>query len=401
MAIWDAIKELERLQRKAAKGKDIEDKDTFIVRAALKEKGWEGLVCEEAISRGYREFRGEEVTSIPSWYVEEAISRFEENESEEETSGTDYDYMLDTPEVQGDEAPEEEHKAPGRVFNLLGDLGGEEPQEQEEVRKEELEINEKEEVIPAGQPGMGMPPSGIALTLRKEEVMENEVKTTVHTPGRQRVYVGDEIGWLCKICNRVWGLEEETCSVCDGEPGYEDLYPAAKQAADKIIAETLGRKKSDKELAIDAMFKALGIEPEYRPDLKVEVREGAVQCDTCSADDYLECDCCIECETEDCVCCDNCARFPCQCDKEECPICHAEIPIAEACPHGCDSDIKELLQLYEEVKNSKELNFSEKIKFMSLLKEKMSLAEDEDPREINVTQNEDEEWEEVEEDNNE
>ncbi len=231
--------------------------------------------------------------------------------------------------------------------------------------------------------------------------MENEVKTTVHTPGRQKVYVGDEIGWLCKECNRVWGLEEDTCSVCNGEPGYEDLYPAAKQAADKIIADTLGKKKTDKELAIDAMFKALGIEPEYRPDLKAEVREGATECEHCHALDYLECDCCIECESEECVCCDNCCLFPCKCDKEECPICHARIPIAEPCPHGCDSDIRELRQLYEDVKNSKDLSFNEKIKFMSLLKEKMGLAEDEHTEEINVTQNEDEEWEEVEEDRNE
>lgn len=426
MAIWDAIKELEKLQRKAAKGKDIEDSDTFIVRAALKEKGWEGLVCEEAISRGYKEHRGEKI-GIPSWFKEivRDIVQTSEDKVKKETGRSDYDHMLTPPEVQRSETTEEEPKVPGRVFNLLGNLGEQEPGEPEEVHKEGPKVSEHVaylnglSMMRTGNPywgelvlkymkDYGLKPSDMEglvgpkpwldeplcfypdeeelfEPIKKEETMEPEglkgEQEKIVAGTRQRVFVGDEIGWLCKHCNRVWSLDEKTCSVCKQEPNYETLYPAAKQAADKVIAEALGKKKTNKELATEAMRKALCLDKlEEDTGLTMDIvqteEDGTVQCDFCGASDYLECDCCIECESEECVCCDNCARFPCQCDKEECPICHKNVDLGEPCPHGCDAEMTELQVLYEDVKNSTDLGFAEKVKFMTLLKQKMELADD-------------------------
>lgn len=442
MAIWDAIKELERLQRKAARGKEICDSDTFVVRAALKEKGWEGLVCEEAISRGYREARGEEVTSIPSWYAEEAISRFEERDAA--------DHIVPTPpEVQGSETPEEEQAVPGRVFNLLGDMGAEEPKEQEKVREEGPEVSEHVRylngihIMRTGNPQwedflwtymekFGLKPSDmygllgprpwkddplwgniedeeIPEPIKKEETMEKAYNEGLPSmseydmarkeqdppDARPRVYVGDEVGWLCKVCNRVWGLDELTCTICKQPGGV--LHGDALRTH---MEQHLGKKKDDKDLAIIAMHKALGISVEYPEGVQVisilgagDEEDDRVQCEHCGGNDYLECDCCLECESEECTCCDNCARFPCQCDTEECPICHNNIVIGAACPHGCDSDIKELRTLYEDVKNSKDLGFQEKVKFMSLLKEKMGLAHDDpDPMNIRAGEEGEEPW---------
>ncbi len=401
MAIWDTIKELERLQRKAAEGKEIEDKDTFIVRAALKEKGWEGLVCEEAISRGYREFRGEEITSIPSWYTEEAIERLEERDA---THGE----VLASPEVQGLEVTEEDEEVPGRVFNLLGDMGGEEPQKQEEVREEE--------VIPAGQPGMGMPPAYKEETMEEKSKQEYNLEVAhkrIHEAFmdlRPRVTVGDDTGWLCKDCNSVWDLDELSCPTCiKGEPptvehrGWGDAKLTIGDGLSSLreyMKKHLEIRKTDKDLAIEAMREALGLDKlEEDSGLTMNIvqteEDGRVQCEHCGGDDYLECDCCLECESEECVCCDNCSRFPCDCDKEECPICHQTIPMGEACPQGCDSEHSEIVKLYEEVKANKDLSFAEKVKFMTLLRQKARATEDIEEDDIDLTQGEEGEWEET------
>lgn len=463
MAIWDAIKELEGLQRKAAKGEEICDSDTFIVRAALKEKGWEDLFCEEAISRGYKEARGEEVTSIPLWYAEEAAERLERRYAVDNE-------VLISPEIPGLETSEEEPEVPGRVFNLLGDLGTEESKEQEEVCEEGPEINEyvrylngitmmrtgnpqwedflwtymkKHGLKPSDMEGLVGPRPWMNDPLwynpdeeeisappfpgseddtnlaefrkifgpikEKEEIMEQLMEDKQRPPTlaeyamakkameqdpsdtRRRVLVGEEVGWLCEDCSTVWNLDELRCRICTkAEPptvehrGWGDTkLLIGTDVLREHMAKHLEKKKDDKDLAIDAMHKALGISVEYPEGVQVISIKGAgdeedehVQCDHCGGNDYLECDCCLECESEECVCCDNCARFPCQCDTEECPICHNHIAIGTACPHGCDSDITELQKLYEDVKDSEDLAFGEKVKFMSLLKEKMGLASD-------------------------
>ena len=449
MAIWDAIKELDRLQEKAAEGKEIEDRDTFIVRAALKEKGWEGLICEEAISRGYREARGEEITSIPSWYTEEAIERLEERDAT-------YGEVLISPEVQGSEATEEDEEVPGRVFNLLGNMGGEEPEEQEEV----CEINEHvrylngihimrtgnpqwedflwtfmktHDLKPTDMEGLVGPrpwkddplwynpeEEEIPEPIKKEETMEEESKQEynleiahkrIHEAfidARHRVIVGDDVGWLCKNCNSVWDLDELRCPICaKAEPptvehrGWGDAkLTIGDGSLREYMKKHLEIRKTDKDLAIEAMRKALGLDKlEEGTGLEMNIvqteEDNTVQCEHCGGNDYLECDCCLECENEECICCDNCARFPCQCDKEECPICHQDIPVGEACPQGCDSEHSEIVKLYEEVKANKDLSFAEKVKFMTLLRQKARATEDIEEDDINVTQGEEGEWEEV------
>lgn len=389
MAIFNATQELETLQAKAAKGKEICDADTFVVRAALKEKGWHNLVCEEAISRGYKEFRGEEDKSLPSWWSEEAIDRLESRETSD-------DSVSEAPEVSGDQTPEEEQQEPRRVFNLLGDLGGEESEQQEEVSVEDYDTMMFENIFGP---------------IKKEEAMEQVGQEKVEErmaqgclfhggcmcpqckiDGRKRVVVGEVESWLCEQCNRVWSLELESCTICgktQDQGLVADLKPTMSlDTLREHMAKALKIKKSDKDLAIEAMHKALGM-AKLEDGLVIEIPEGAVQCETCQFADYLECDCCLECETEECICCDECNRHPCHCDKEECPICHADIAIGMACPHGCDSDIRELQQLYDDVKNSTDLDFQEKVKFMSLLKEKMGFAaDDEDPNDPVTTEEE-------------
>ena len=390
MAIFNATKELETLQAKAAKGKEICDADTFVVRAALKEKGWHNLVCEEAISRGYKELRGEEL-GLPSWFIEETKKAIDKAR---ETSD---DSMSEAPEVQGDQTPEEEQQEPRRVFNLLGDLGGEEPEQQEEVPVESPEEYNQRMFEETFGP------------IKKEEAMEQEQQVEERMAqgclfhggcmcpqckidGRKRVVVGEVESWLCEQCNRVWSLELESCTICgktqdQGLVG-DDKPTMSLDTLREHMAKALDIKKSDKELAIEAMHSALGL-AKLDDGGVIEIPEGAVACDICQFADYLECDCCLECETEECVCCDGCNRHPCQCDKEECPICHADIMIGMACPHGCDSDIRELEQLYADVKNSTDLNFDEKVKFMVMLKEKMGFAaDDEDPNDPVATEEE-------------
>ena len=164
MAIYNATQELETLQAKAAKGKEICDADTFVVRAALKEKGWHNLVCEEAISRGYKELRGEEL-GLPSWFIEETKKAIDKAR---ETSD---DSMSEAPEVQGDQTPEEEQQEPGRVFNLLGDLGGEEPEQQEEVPVESPEEYNQRMFEETFGP------------IKKEEAMEQDINGFQNPPG--------------------------------------------------------------------------------------------------------------------------------------------------------------------------------------------------------------------------
>jgi hypothetical protein len=389
MAIWDAIKELEELQQKAAEGKEIEDKDTFIVRAALKEKGWEGLVCEEAISRGYKEARGEEITSIPSWYTEEAIERLEE--------GTTYDKVLVSPEIPGPEITEEKQEISGRVFNLLGDLGREESEEQEEIREGESieEHNQrmfeeafgqikKEEAMEKSYQGEGLPSMAEYDMARKEQDPSDV---------RHRVIVGDEVGWLCPDCSTVHDLDKLRCPICtQAEPptvehrgwkdakliigeGDEELDLTSPSSLREYMKKHLEIRKTDKDLAIEAMRGALGLD-ELEEQLVIEIPDNAVECGICGFEHYLECECCLECEHKDCICCDECARYPCACDSEECPICHQDISVGEACPQGCDSEHSEIVKLYEEVKTNKDLSFGEKVKFMTLLKQKARIAED-------------------------
>ena len=464
MAIWDAIKELEGLQRKAAQGKDIEDKDTFVVRAALKEKGWEGLVCEEAISRGYKEHRGEEL-GIPSWYVADHV-------------------MPTSPEVQGSETPEEEREAPGRVFNLLGDMGGEESEEEEEIHKEEFEdtvampapqtpadhvayLNsihmlktgnpewedylwvymKKYKLLPTDMEGLVGPRPWLMDPLwydpdeeeipepreesiddynkrmfdehfgdiKKEEAMETMTskdvlmeKAKAHLADtRKRVVVGDDVGWLCGDCNSVWSLEQQICpNRCKsaepptvenrGWPKEESPLPLEanvrfpeEEAGDPLAADPAWlRKHMADHLEMENKSleeKKEDMEARVKDALGVETLPGDPEpCPLCQAYDNDQCGCCLTCEETDghCKCCGTCNDYPCICDTtEECPICEGRIVIGEACPTGCDADMIELAKLYDDVKNDKSLKFEEKVRYMSLLKEKMGFAANEEVEE--------------------
>lgn len=423
--IFNAIEELQALEDKAAQGKEIRSEDTFLVRAALKAEGWDISLCEEAISRGYKRSRGEEVAE-PPWYTVD-------------------DDMSEAPEIPGLEATEEEPGQPGRLFNLLGDMGGEEPEEQEEVREEEPKdpelaklldynfwdcpacgaVNRKEEAFC---------PNCAFLKARHDEALKkyHELKgKKMHTApttkedlkskfaahladSRKRVTVDSDVGWLCEECNSVWSLEQQKCpNRCKpAEPptvehrGWGDeptiikstlgdaqriVLEEAEDAGDPLAADPNLLLAYDSEVLRKYMAKHLGhevmhedtekksaIADKIKQTLGVDHLPGEpIKCTICGIDDNDKCKCCYECNSKECICCDMCFTHPCVCDETEvCPLCNARFEIGEACPSGCDADHAALLNLYEEVKESTELNFIDKAKYMALLKEKIRLIED-------------------------
>lgn len=405
ITIWNPKTELQELEEKVARLKEseeVEDHILLVPKAALKEAGWEEDLIEEAIERGRAKAKGEEIGE-PSW-----------EDFERETGGSADEEMSASPEIPGLETSEEEQAKPGRVFNLLGDMGGEESKEQEEVREEELEespfLEEDEETREEYNQRMFDEFFG---PIKKEEAMETEVtkenlteKMALHlADSRKRVTVGDETGWLCQECNSVWSLEQQICpNRCKkAEPPTVESRAWPKEEGSGLVADVrfpekeadpkslmkydtsvlrkhmeeylnMGDKslKEKKELMADKMKEALGIsrlpgEPE--------------PCPFCGAQDGDECGCCSVCEegAGKCKCCEHCQDHPCICDvTEECPICDKRIQIGEACPTGCDADMIELTKLYEEVKSSTELSFEEKVKYMTLLREKMKAIEGED-----------------------
>lgn len=490
-SIFNSIQELHELEEKAAKGKEIEDTDTFLVRTALKAEGWKQLLCEEAISRGYKRFRGEEVGE-PSWFAVD-------------------DEVPEASEISGLEVTEEEQTKPGRVFNLLGDMGGEEPKEQEEVREEGPEISEhvrylnginimrtdnpewedflwtymklhklkpsdmyglvgprpwkddplwsniEDEEI--GEPGCSGVHTGRESVLsaledetreqynkrmfdeyfrdiKKEEAMEIEnvevedkqkydlevakkrmqetldfkpspidalkEKARKHLADtRKRVVVGDDVGWLCEECNSVWSLEQQICpNRCrKAEPPTVEHRGWPKEEGSGLVAdirfpeeEAADPLAADPDWLTEHMAKHLEIEDKSLEEKKeamaermkkilgVEKLPGEPEpCPLCDAMDGELCGCCHTCEEQMCKCCEHCKDFPCICDiTEECPICEGRIAIGEACPGGCDADMIELVKLYDEVKKSTDLGFEDKVRYLSLLKEKMKQYEGED-----------------------
>jgi hypothetical protein len=307
--------------------------------------------------------------------------------------------VLVSPEIPGPEVTKEKQEISGRVFNLLGDLGREESEEQEEIRKGESveEYNQRmfEEVFGPIKKEEAMEGiSGTRMREMEEEAMEKLIEDRQRPPtldeyatakkeqdlldSRYRVTVGEDTGWLCIECNSVWDLEDSRCPACHpkAEPptvehrGWGDAkLTIGDGSLREYMKKHLEIKKTDKDLAIEAMRQALGLD-------MIEANPNAEECGTCGASDYLECDCCLECESAECTCCDECNRFPCQCDSEDCPICRCNIPVGEACPKGCDSEHGDIVKLYEEVKVDSDLSFAEKVKFMTLLRQKARIAED-------------------------
>jgi hypothetical protein len=493
VAIWNTKVELEELVRKVSKLKEEEKvcpSFTLVPRAAIKEAGWDEGLIEEAIERGRAIAKGEEVGEAP-W-----------KDLERESGGSSDDEVPEAPEIPGLETTEKEPAKPGRVFNLLGDMGGEESEGQEEVREKEskdplmhrdpqtpeehvnylnrihimrtdnpqwedflwtymkthglkpsdmeglvgprpwkddpLWANTEDEEIPEPPyAGIGLAKEKILEAaaretvaeydkkmfdeffgpIKEEEAMETEVtkeslteKMAQHLVDRRRkVIVGSEIGWLCEKCNSVWSLEQQICSNrCrkaepptvehrgwpkeEGSGLVADVRFPEEEAGDPLAADPDLLIKYDPAVLRQHMEKHLlhgghkvedkkaEMEERMKKALGVETLPGDPEpCPLCDAMDGELCGCCHTCEEQKCKCCELCNDFPCICDStEECPICEKRIVIGEACPTGCDADTIELAKLYEEVKNDKSLNFEEKVRYMSLLKEKMNFAQNEE-----------------------
>lgn len=471
ITIWNPKTELEELTQKVAKleeDKEVPTHYLLVPKAALKEAGWDESLIEEAINRGRAKAKGEELED-PSWEVAD-------------------DEVSEAPEVPGLEATEEEQRVPGRVFNLLGDMGREESEEQEEVREDGPEddieeppyagaglatrssdelleklfgykfwdcpecssVNGKDEEF---CPTCGYQRAWYDEGLKKYHEMKGKkmgddkailgdaireyVDVKTHdknalakrakehlTDSRRRITVGDDTGWLCETCNSVWSLEQQMCpNRCksaepptvehrawpEGEsPLPKDRVPTLAEyaMAKKAMEENLEEKETG--LTADVRFPEeeagdpLAADPDWlrkhisehlggaggatKEDLATKIKAALgvdhlpgepIECTICGMDDNEQCNCCYECQSEECICCEYCYTHPCVCDETEvCPICDARFEIGEACPTGCDADHAALLNLYEEVKTSTELNWVDKAKYMALLKEKIRLVED-------------------------
>ena len=144
VTIFNPALELRRLEDKIANSKEEKICVSWLLvpRSACKEAKWdEDALVEEAIERGKRRREGE-VLEAPSW---EELER-ERDEAEQLVHLTTHEDVENlgllprSSKVLSGEATEEEQRKPGRVFNLLGDLGTEEPGEQEEVHEEGSEV---------------------------------------------------------------------------------------------------------------------------------------------------------------------------------------------------------------------------------------------------------------------
>jgi hypothetical protein len=311
-------------------------------------------------------------------------------------------------------------------------MGGEEPEEQEEVREEEIEEPpyagtglSKDAILDAVGESPFLEKKGetreeynqrmfdefFGLT-KKEEAMETETqevtkenlteKMAQHlADSRYRVTVGEDTGWLCQKCSSVWSLEQQICpNRCKkAEPPTVESRGWPKEEGSGLVADVrFPEEEAGDPLAADPdwlrkhMADHLELEAKPLEEKKAEMAQRVKEvlgidrfpdepepCPLCDAMDGELCGCCGTCEEQKCKCCELCSDFPCVCDTtEECPICDARMPIGDACPTGCDADMIELAKLYEEVKNSKTLNFEEKVRYMSLLKEKINFAANEE-----------------------
>ena len=418
ITIWNPKTELKELEDKVAgleEDQEVCQAKLLVPTAAIKEAGWDEALVQEAIERGRARARGEEVGEA-SW-----------EDLEREGGGLTDDQVSEASEIPGLEAPEEEPSKPGRVFNLLGDMAGEEPGKEEEVREEGPEdpelaklltynfwdcpnctsVNAKtEEFCPtcgflrahhdeALKKYHELKGKKMETAPMKEDLKE---KFAAHlSDSRKRVVVGDETGWLCETCNSVWTLEQQKCpNRCKpAEPptvesrAWGDEPTVIKAPKDKV--PTLAEYAMAKQQMEDTLKKAEVAKTDEGQKYDSEILRQRIKdaldvthfpgdpipCTICEVKDNAFCKCCYECNEMECICCDECITHPCVCDETEiCPICEARFPVAEPCPSGCDADHIELLRLYEEVKNDTSLSFVDKAKYMALLKEKMRLTED-------------------------
>lgn len=139
-------KELDKLENKIthSKAEDVREWETFQVRAAIRAKGWDQLLIEDAIGRGFKRRAGEEVGPAPWKHLEElqydeeaAALTLKANRSESEAfleGGVPA--LRRAHEVSRTEAAEEDEEPSGRVPPVRINLLDKESQEQEEIREE-------------------------------------------------------------------------------------------------------------------------------------------------------------------------------------------------------------------------------------------------------------------------
>jgi hypothetical protein len=138
--IFDAAFELRKLEERVANSTEEKVCVSWLLvpKSACKEAKWdEDVLVTEAIYRGKQKKKGEDVGKA-SW---EDLDQEEEYAQITTLEDAENLGLLSRPsKVLSGEATEENKEVPGRVFNLLGDLGKEESGEQEEVHEERSEV---------------------------------------------------------------------------------------------------------------------------------------------------------------------------------------------------------------------------------------------------------------------
>jgi hypothetical protein len=78
-----------------------------------------------------------------------------------------------------------------------------------------------------------------------KSAFEEKVAEIADSDPRARVIVGDEVGWLCEECNRVWSLELKYCTICNKEYAAEvEKKEEAETEKDKSDLDVLKDKLS-------------------------------------------------------------------------------------------------------------------------------------------------------------
>lgn len=156
--------------------------------------------------------------------------------------------------------------------------------------------------------------------------LEEKAAEVEDTDKRARVIVGDEVGWHCTGCNRVWSLEHEKCIICDPE------YRKKLEETEKREASKVEEKKSDLEVLKEKLTALKGETEEFKGCGKT-LGHG----ETC-------------------------------CKGHLCACCESKSPEERAFEMDAEEAVKQ--DLYNEVKNMQGMDAKEKLRLMLLLKNK-------------------------------
>lgn len=313
MAIWNPAEELKKLEEKVATSEEDEvcTADLLLPKTAIKEAGWSIWFVEEAIGRGFKKRKGEDV-GPPSWEdLEEERLLKEASQYTKQLEEIPED-MSDTPEVPGTETAETEQEVSRRLPSMRINLLDKKSQVIEELREkgfdppedflwdcpsckavnklneekcptcsyplhnamqvelewkqlkeramqketaidvevaEQMLLDASEQKIESGGKLEGKPEPSLKDI---EAAFQEKAAEVEDTDTRKRVLVSEELGWLCEVCNRVWPIEYEKCISCHPEEAEKHQIPVTPPTVehrswDDVLKEVEAKKTPEGE----------------------------------------------------------------------------------------------------------------------------------------------------------